>query len=87
MDTGKWTPTKVFVSVQAIHDENGETTPVMIRSRKGIFHIFSAKKIAEERRPRGPTLEIYRVKINGKETELYTENGRWFVKEKYYWGG
>lgn len=72
------------VEVQVIHSADGESTPVMIMLKKRPYHIFSCKKIGEERDLLGAVTETYRVRINGQYTHLYFKEGIWFVREKRY---
>ncbi|MBP0968700.1 MAG: hypothetical protein J5744_00985 [Oscillospiraceae bacterium] len=72
------------IEVQAIHSADGESTPILIMHRHRIYHVFSSRKIGEKRGFRNSLIEIYRVRINGRYTEVYCEDGTWFVREKKY---
>ena len=80
----EWTPTKRYVSVQAIHMADGEVYPLMLRHHDlGIFHITGARRLnPDEETDREPDETVYKVWIRGKATYLYEQNGRWSVKEK-----
>lgn len=75
---------RAYIEAQVIHGADGEATPVLIMYGKKLYHVFSSRKIKEERGLRNSLIETYRVRINGRYTEVYCEDGRWFVREKKF---
>jgi hypothetical protein len=75
---------RLNVEAQVRHSADGEATPILILHGKQAFHVFSSRKIKEETEPGNRKLETYRVRINGKDTCVYCEDGVWFVEEKRY---
>lgn len=70
---------KTYVSVQAIHGADGDITPIQIRTANGtVYHIRSAREL--DAVPSERNVRTWKVRINGKYTELYCEGERWFVQ-------
>jgi hypothetical protein len=74
---------KKFVRVLTDIDENGVKTPKVIDfdGRKfEIDRVLDMKKCPSMKV--GGVGERYRVRINGKETNIFFEDNKWFVEEK-----
>ena len=75
---------KVYVRVIAETDEEGSTVPISIMWEDGKNYIID--KVTDIRRAYakkvGGTAMRYTVKISGKETYVFSENGKWFVESK-----
>ena len=75
---------KVYVSVMAKFDLEGNVTPVSVTWEDG--HIYSidrvTKKIRAASMKAGGQGIRYTVEIGGKETFLFYEKPRWFVEGK-----
>ena len=75
---------KVYVRVIAETDEEGLTVPISIMWEDGKNYIID--KVTDIRRAYakkvGGTAMRYTVKISGKETYVFSENGKWFVESK-----
>ena len=77
-------PAKIFVKVRADHLLDGSTRPLMLRSEDGpTLRIDRVLDVRE-----APSLKAggqgvrYTVRILGKETYLFEDEGRWFVEAK-----
>ena len=72
---------KQLVEVTALHQIDGHTAPLRITLKDG--RIFDVDTYTD---PVGiynkPTLHRYPIKIKGKSTYLYEENGVWWVLMK-----
>lgn len=75
---------KVFVRVLAETDEEGNIRPVSVTWEDG--RSYSIDKVIDIRRAYakkvGGTAIRYTVRIAGKETYIFAENGKWFVESK-----
>jgi hypothetical protein len=75
---------KVFVRVLAETDEEGNIRPVSVTWEDG--RSYSIDKVIDIRRAYakkvGGTAVRYTVRIAGKETYIFAENGKWFVESK-----
>ena len=75
---------KVFVRVISETDEEGVTLPISVIWEDG--RNYSIDKVTDIRRAYarkvGGTAVRYTVKIAGKETYIFTENGKWFVESR-----
>lgn len=72
------------VEVNADHDIDGNVLPQKITIKDGrVFHIDEVKKVAKVAvHSKFATTNRYTVVVEGKETFLYEDGGRWFVKMK-----
>ena len=77
-------PAKIFVKVRADHLLDGSTRPLMLRSEDGpTLRIDRVLDVRE-----APSLKAggqgvrYTVRILGRETYLFEDEGRWFVEAK-----
>ena len=75
---------KVFVRVLAETDEEGNIRPVSVTWEDG--RSYTIDKVIDIRRAYakkvGGTAIRYTVRIAGKETYIFAENGKWFVESK-----
>lgn len=74
---------KKYVKVSVDIDEDGRKKPRTIIYNEKVFEIdkvLGVKNCASFKV--GGIGERYTVRINGRETYLFFENGRWFVEEK-----
>jgi hypothetical protein len=74
---------KKYVKVSADIDENGKKTPRTIVYNDEAFEIdkvLEVKNCASFKV--GGIGERYTIRVRGKTTYIYFENGRWFVEEK-----
>lgn len=75
---------KVFVRVLAETDEEGNICPLSVTWEDG--RSYAIDKVTDIRRAYaknvGGTAVRYRVRIEGKETYMFLENGKWFVESK-----
>lgn len=75
---------KVFVKVIAQTDEEGNINPIEITWENGRSYIID--KVTDVRRAYakkvGGTAIRYTVRIAGKETYIFMEDGKWFVESK-----
>ena len=75
---------KVFVRVIAETDEEGTTLPICVVWEDG--RSYNIDKVTDVRRAFaqkvGGTATRYTVRIAGKETYIFTENGKWFVESE-----
>ena len=75
---------KVFVRVLAETDEEGNIYPISVTWEDG--RSYSIDKVTDIRRSYankvGGTAVRYTVRIAGKETYIFSENGKWFVESK-----
>ncbi len=75
---------KVFVRVLAETDEEGNIRPVSVTWEDG--RSYNIDKVIDIRRAYakkvGGTAIRYTVRIEGKETYIFAENGKWFVESK-----
>lgn len=73
---------KVYVEVLAWHDRNGKSRPLRILWEDGTVYIvervLNRSKNKSVKVGGGDTR--YTIQINGKETFLFEEDGRWFVE-------
>lgn len=74
---------KEYVQVLACFDEEGRITPRVIKYRDRRFPIDAVLEAvpAASLRAGGAGMR-YRIRIAGKETYLFDEEGRWFVEAK-----
>ena len=74
---------KVFVSVVARHDPQGNTQPLTLKWADG--RVFSIDRILDVRQAasmKGGGLGTrYTCRICGKEVYLFCDEGRWFVEK------
>ena len=75
---------KVYVKVLAQTDEEGNISPVSVTWEDG--RTFIIDKVTDVRRAYarkvGGAAIRYTVRIAGKETYIFKENGKWFVESK-----
>ena len=75
---------KVYVRVLSETDEEGNIRPLQIRWEDG--RSYDIDKVTDVRRSYadkvGGTAIRYTVKISGRETYIFKENGKWFVESK-----
>lgn len=75
---------KVFVSVIANIDEEGNKKPLYIKWEDG--RKFAVDKVTDIRRACatkvGGTAIRYTVRINGKTTFLFEDEGKWFAESR-----
>lgn len=75
---------KVFVRVLAETDEEGSITPKSITWEDG--RTYTIDKVTDVRRACakkvGGTAIRYTVRIEGKDTCLFCDDGKWFVESK-----
>ncbi len=75
---------KVFVSVIASIDEEGNKKPLYIKWEDG--RKFAVDKVTDIRRACatkvGGTAIRYTVRINGKTTFLFEDEGKWFAESR-----
>ena len=75
---------KVYVKVLSETDEEGNIKPISIIWEDG--RSFTIDKVTDIRRAYaskvGGTAIRYAVKISGKETFLFAQDGKWFVESK-----
>ena len=75
---------KVYVRVLSETDEEGNITPVSITWEDG--RTFTVDKVTDIRRAYaakvGGTAIRYAVKISGKDTFLFAQDGKWFVESR-----
>lgn len=75
---------KVFVKVLSETDENGNISPKRITWEDGRTYIVD--KITDIRRACaskvGGTAIRYTIKISGKQTYLFCDDGKWFVESR-----
>ena len=75
---------KVYVRVISETDEEGSIMPISITWEDGKNYIID--KVIDIRRAYankvGGTAMRFTVKIAGKETYIFSENGKWFVESK-----
>ena len=73
---------KVYVKVLSETDEDGNITPVSITWEDG--RAFAIDKVTDIRRAYatkvGGTAIRYSIKISGKDTYLFAQDGKWFVE-------
>ncbi len=76
---------KVFVSVVVHFDEEGNISPLNITWENG--RKYEIDKVLDVRRACamkvGGTAIRYTVRINGKVTYLFEDDGKWFVESSY----
>ena len=73
-----------YVTVRAEHSPDGEVKPLAIKWRDDLWYEIdraSKPQQAHALKAGGQGLR-YRVRINGKETYLFLDNGMWFVEAK-----
>lgn len=73
---------KVYVDVVVLQDKDGKSRPLRIQWEDGT--VYKVERLlnrcrAVSRNVGGGEMR-YTVQINGKETFLFEENGRWFVE-------
>lgn len=74
---------KRFVKVLTEINELGEKSPKVITYEDRCFEIDKVLEIKKCPSMKvGGVGERYKVRINGKETYIFFENGKWFVEEK-----
>ena len=75
---------RVYVNVIARHDEQGKVRPLEVEWEDG--RRFEVDKLLDVRRAAalkaGGQGVRYTVRILGKETYLFEDEGRWFVEAK-----
>lgn len=75
---------KVYVKVLSETDEEGNIRPVEVTWEDG--RTYTVDKVADVRRAYaekvGGTAIRYTVRIAGKETYIFMEDGKWFVESK-----
>lgn len=75
---------KVYVKVLSETDEGGNIKPISVTWEDG--RSFAIDKVTDIRRAYaskvGGTAIRYAVKISGKETFLFVQEGKWFVESK-----
>lgn len=74
---------KTYVGVLTEFDENGKKIPMKIYFNNTVYNIdrvLDMKKSVSLKV--GGIGERYTIRICGKETFLFFENGKWFVEEK-----
>ena len=75
---------KVYVRVLAETDENGNISPKSVMWENGRTYIID--KVTDVRRSYahkvGGTAMRYTIKIAGKETFLFRDDGKWFVESR-----
>ena len=75
---------KVFVRVLSETDEEGNIRPISVIWQDG--RTYNIDKVRDLRRAYatkvGGTAMRYTVEIAGKQTYIFTENGKWFVESK-----
>lgn len=75
---------RVYVNVIARHDEQGKVRPLEVEWEDG--RRFEVDKLLDVRRAAalkaGGQGMRYTVRILGKETYLFEDEGRWFVEAK-----
>lgn len=73
---------KVYVDVTLIQDKNGTTIPLSVTWEDG--KKFEIDRVIDSRRAAatkvGGSGIRYTVRILGKETFLFSDDGRWFVE-------
>lgn len=76
---------KVYVDVVVLQDKDGKSRPLRIQWEDGT--VYSVERLLSRRRV--PSMQVgggnmrYTVQINGHETFLFEEDGRWFVEARY----
>lgn len=75
---------KVFVDVVVLKYRDGKSRPLKIQWEDGTIYIIERllNRCSIFSRQTGGGSIRYTVQINGKETFLYEEDGRWFVEAK-----
>ena len=75
---------KVYVRVVSETDEWGKISPISVMWEDG--RSYSVDKVLDVRRACAPkvggTAMRYTVKIEGKHTYIFFEDGKWFVESK-----
>ena len=75
---------KVYVKVLSETDEEGNISPISVTWEDG--RSFAIDKVTDIRRAYamkvGGTAIRYSVKIFGKETYIFAQDGKWFVESK-----
>ena len=75
---------KVYVKVLSETDEEGNINPISVTWEDG--RTFDIDKVTDIRRAYavkvGGTAIRYTVKISGKETYIFIQEGKWFVESK-----
>ena len=75
---------KVYVRVLAETDENGNIEPVSVTWEDGKTYFIDA--VTDIRRSYakkvGGTAMRYTVKIKGKQTYIFLDDGKWFVESR-----
>ncbi len=75
---------KVFVDVVLLKYRDGKSRPLKIQWEDGTVYLVERllNRCQTFSRQTGGGSIRYTVQINGRETFLYEENGRWFVEAK-----
>lgn len=75
---------KVFVDVVLLQDKDGKSRPLRIRWEDGTVYTVERliNRCRSVSRSTGGEGMRYTVQINGRETFIFEENGRWFVEAK-----
>lgn len=75
---------KVFVDVIVLQNRDGKSRPLKIQWEDGTVYLVERilNRCRSFSRQTGGGSTRYTVQINGKETFLYEEDGRWFVDAK-----
>lgn len=74
---------KQFVKVIVEVDENGNKKPLSLTFKDRVYLIDRLLCVQNAVAMKvGGVGERYKVRINGCETYIYNERGRWFVEEK-----
>lgn len=75
---------KVYIKVLSETDEEGNIRPISVTWEDG--RTYSIDKVIDIRRAyaekTGGTAIRYTVRITGKQTYIFSENGRWFAEGK-----
>lgn len=75
---------RVYVKVIVEYDENGKIRPLSVEWEDG--HVFGVDRLLDVRRAAatkaGGHGMRYTVRINGHETYIFQDDGRWFVESK-----
>lgn len=75
---------KVYVTVVAEIDEDGNKRPLSIKWEDG--RIYTVDKVTDVRRAVavkvGGTAIRYTIRVNGKTTYLFEDDGKWFAESR-----
>ena len=74
---------KRYVAVDVRFSEDGRLRPLQIIFAKGqVYQIDKIKDVSRRAADVGGVGDLYTCMIQGKERELWFEDGRWFVAAK-----